>query len=358
MEDSERRILYLCYYSGVPTGGIKKVYEHVDYLVGMGLNAYVVHNEAEYRYDWYQRASGIPILYMDAVDNPLIQIDAEGKRTAFPPFSQYDILVVPEPWAYKTYAYIEYHQLFGVVFNQNAYYTFRELHHSIQPFAASREESRVIPYLSPQNLGTLVVSQENKEYLTFAFPQMQCAVIRLSCNQKRFYFDAKNKKKQIAYMPRKCKLDALQVVEILRVRDQLQDWEFVPIDNQPEEEVAKIMRESALFMSFSHREGFGLPPMEAMASGCIVIGYHGQAGKEFLKEPYGYPITEGDLKTFIETVERVAHTWETQPEKSLQQAKSAADFIHSRYTQQNEKEDLHLAWQQILKKHSHALSFV
>ena len=37
------------------------------------------------------------------------------------------------------------------------------------------------------------------------------------------------------------------------------------IENKTEKEVADIMKESAVFLSFNHKEGFGLPPAEAMS---------------------------------------------------------------------------------------------
>jgi len=43
--------------------------------------------------------------------------------------------------------------------------------------------------------------------------------------------------------------------------------------------VADILRSSRVFLSFSQREGFGLPPLEALACGCAVVGYHGFGGR-------------------------------------------------------------------------------
>ena len=36
-----------------------------------------------------------------------------------------------------------------------------------------------------------------------------------------------------------------------------------------------------LFLSCGHPEGFGLPLAEAIACGCLVVGYHGLAGRDF-----------------------------------------------------------------------------
>ena len=123
------------------------------------------------------------------------------------------------------------------------------------------------------------------------------------------------------------------MVNILFERNKLKEWIFVPIDGLPEKEVAEILKESALFMSFSKAEGLGLPPLEAMACGCIVIGYHGQGGQEFLKEPYAYPINESEIVEFAKTVERIALDYDAHPEKYVEQGRLASDFIHTTYSQ-------------------------
>ena len=57
------------------------------------------------------------------------------------------------------------------------------------------------------------------------------------------------------------------------------DWRILPINNKSELEVAELLSISAIFMSFSDQEGYGLPPLEAALSGNIVVGYSGQGGK-------------------------------------------------------------------------------
>ena len=47
------------------------------------------------------------------------------------------------------------------------------------------------------------------------------------------------------------------------------------------EEVALALQEALLFLSCGHPEGFGLPLAEAIACGCLVVGYHGLAGRDF-----------------------------------------------------------------------------
>jgi glycosyltransferase involved in cell wall biosynthesis len=100
-------------------------------------------------------------------------------------------------------------------------------------------------------------------------------------------------------MPRKLRDDVEQVINILKIRNNIKGWSFVEIDNMSESEVARILKESTVFLSFNHREGFGLPPVEAMACGCVVVGYEGGAGKEYFLDDFSFSVEEGNIIDFV-----------------------------------------------------------
>ena len=87
-------------------------------------------------------------------------------------------------------------------------------------------------------------------------------------------------------MSRKKETDAQQILAILKFRNALHGFKIVEIKDKTEAQAAAIIRDSMIFLSFSTQEGWGLPPMEAMASGCIVIGYDGRRGAEFMRQPF------------------------------------------------------------------------
>ena len=97
------------------------------------------------------------------------------------------------------------------------------------------------------------------------------------------------KKMQIAYMPRKLgKLTEWVKQTFVYRYPQYRHISWVPIISSHEEKTAEILKESAIFLSFSHQEGFGLPPVEAMACGCLVIGLHGEGGLEYANSSNGF----------------------------------------------------------------------
>ena len=222
-----------------------------------------------------------------------------------------------------------------VIFNQNAYYTFRDY-----PL-----EGRVqTPYM------TIVVSEDSKEYPQWVFPQMPIHRIRYSIDPKLYY--PQEKKKQICFMPRKHIEDARQVLYVLRYRKKLAGWTVREIKDLPEARAAEIIRESAILMSFGAPEGFGLPPAEAMAAGCVVVGYHGNGGKEFFTKQHGFPIEVGDILGYAQTMERVLEEYERDPARLLRMAEDAGRFVRDTYSPEAEASSIVECWRNILQAHS------
>jgi len=59
--------------------------------------------------------------------------------------------------------------------------------------------------------------------------------------------------------------------------------EFVILENQyTQAEIAEFFRKADIFLAIGYPEGFALPPLEAMASGCAVVGFTGGGGIEHM----------------------------------------------------------------------------
>ena len=69
------------------------------------------------------------------------------------------------------------------------------------------------------------------------------------------------------------------------------------------EEVASALQRPCCFFSCGHPEGFGLPLAEAIACGCLVVGYHGLAGRDFAL-PYMQVVEFGDLLGLMKGVSK------------------------------------------------------
>lgn len=96
---------------------------------------------------------------------------------------------------------------------------------------------------------------------------------------------------RIAWMPRKNKAAALQVQQIIAARRALPvPVTWVEIQNKTPAEVAEALRACHLFMATGFPEGLALPPLEAMACGCLVAGFAGLGAWDYMRQalPGGY----------------------------------------------------------------------
>lgn len=85
---------------------------------------------------------------------------------------------------------------------------------------------------------------------------------------------------RILCLPRKNAGDLAAIRNM--VLKKVSNVEFVEIDGVPEREIADAYRRADIFLATGYPEGFGLPPLEAMFSGCAVVGFAGRGGREFM----------------------------------------------------------------------------
>lgn len=70
-----------------------------------------------------------------------------------------------------------------------------------------------------------------------------------------------------------------------------------------EADLARVMRGTDMFVAVSKNEWFGLPPLEAMAAGCAVVGFPGVGGFEFMRHgETAHLALNGDAKSLEEAV--------------------------------------------------------
>jgi hypothetical protein len=119
----------------------------------------------------------------------------------------------------------------------------------------------------------------------------------------------------ISFMPRKAPFEAGFIIDLFHRRyPQFHDIKWIAIDGQSHREAMRLLASSALFLSLAHREGFGLPPIEAMSLRTLVVSFHGGGGLEYASPRNGYWVNEGDLtqrvlelKSCLELIRRGTH---------------------------------------------------
>ena len=178
---------------------------------------------------------------------------------------------------------------------------------------------------------------------------------------------------RIAWMPRKNRALGLQIQEITRnilhTRKTAVTPEFVEIAGKSLPEVAGILRQCHLFLSTGFPEGFALPPLEAMAAGCVPVGFSGLGGFDYMRNapmpeyplftpcfpleerPWGgngFFVADGDILgagTALAFAAQMAATHSEDWQIMLQQGQTAA----LAYSQEARKQRLARLWPDILR---------
>lgn len=79
---------------------------------------------------------------------------------------------------------------------------------------------------------------------------------------------------------------------------------WVEIKGQTRAGVADILAGSEIFLATGLMEGLGLPPLEAMAAGALVVGFHGDGGREYASEQNGDWFDDGRHLDVVDTLIR------------------------------------------------------
>lgn len=255
----------------VPSGGVKTHYDHVRILNAAGAPASILHMEPGFRCTWFEH--DVPIAYAP-------QTTLTGR----------DVLVMNEIMGPGTAQIAP--GVRKVIFAQNVHYTFRGW--PTPPMSPA-------PYTHPGVAASLVLTGFERDFFRWVWPDHPVYVTPHGING--VLFTPRPKQRQIAYMPRKHADEAQQVFGYLHARGALDGWTVVPIHGKSQRETAQIMGESLIFVPFGYPEGGTLPPFEAMAAGCHVVGYGGFASDKLMADCGGVVTPSGDTTSLVKTLD-------------------------------------------------------
>jgi glycosyltransferase involved in cell wall biosynthesis len=303
-DGAERTVYYLCPDHAPPSGGVRAIYRHVDLLNKAGVDAAVLHHRPGFACRWFEHSTRV-------VAAPAVALTPR------------DVLVVPEIYGPYFDRLPEGPRL--VAFNQNAYLTFARLAPG-QELSYRRFEA------------AMTVSRDSAEYLRFAFPGLDVAVVPNSIDADLFRPGSGLPPRRLAMMPRKRREEADQILRLLG--DRLDGWEVVEIDGRPEAEVAASLRESPIFLALGRQEGFGLPAAEAMASGCFVVGFPGFGGRELFDPECSAPAEDGDVLGAAARLAEAMELYGTRPAELREAGMRARSRIVDGWTPEGQRQAL------------------
>jgi hypothetical protein len=160
------------------------------------------------------------------------------------------------------------------------------------------------------------------------------------------YFAPSEKLLQIAYTTYKRGFEPGFVMGLFKSRyPELAHVHWVELRNMPRPACAGIMAQSAIYAAFPYLEGLGLMSLEAMASGCQVVGYIGGGGIEYATDHNGIWIEEGDHEGFVSGIK---HACDLFLCKDRNQYVENAMATARRYSQEQFEQEIREAYGQIM----------
>jgi hypothetical protein len=236
------RIVYLSWPAREISGGVKVIYQHVGLLREAGFEAVVA------------TADGAPPPWFDTAA-PTVTLD-EVQTT--------DVLVFPEN-SEELFTRFATSAQPKVVFCQN-------------PFQVWRGMGGKGCYSDWGVSHVLCVSQSVLRFCRRRVPRLPLAYTPFYIDHERFGMPAA-KQLKVACVPRKRPGEAMAIRDLLHAAYPAErDVPWTILSGASEAQVAQVMAESAVFLSLARLEALGMTALEAMASGCLVAGFHGSPG--------------------------------------------------------------------------------
>jgi Glycosyl transferases group 1 len=252
------------------SGGIKTAYRHAELLTELGFDCWVYQPEGPP--SWFETCAKL----FTARLSP-----AAG-----------DILVFPETLngvlAEMAQARTPARK---VLFCQAHYYTLFSL----------------IPPQSYRELGferVVCQSAVAKGFVERVLHLSDVAVVPCFIDAKLFFPRAKAM--QVALIPKKLPREAASIQKIFGLKyPHLGAIPWQVVDNRSERDTAEIFGRATLVLSLPFLESFGLVPLEAMASGAIVAGFHGYGGQEYASAENGFWFAPDHLEETADALARI-----------------------------------------------------
>jgi len=99
----------------------------------------------------------------------------------------------------------------------------------------------------------------------------------------KYTYQPAQKRPQIAYMTRKDRTGEWLQGVLTRKYPQLAEYNWLALRDMDEATYAQHLRESTVYLATTLQEGMHVSVLEAMACGCLVVGYGGIGGNDYMK---------------------------------------------------------------------------
>jgi glycosyltransferase involved in cell wall biosynthesis len=306
-------IYYFCPDYPEPSGGIRRLYSHVEILNNEQIDAHIVHFQKGFHLNWFK--TNIKPLYL-----------SEGLG-----FKESDYVVIPEgmiqvssqiPKSKKILLVLNPQYLFETVSPNEMFL----LMHNHNVVTNSYSLSEFIKwYLTNENVFTFETGIDGNIF----YPNLQKNNSHSSI--------------QIAFSKRK-DVDSHRATLLAKEHLKTKGIELscVEVGDLPLEEYAAILRDTNIWLTTSFSHGFPRTTLEAMACGCLCIGYVNSCALDVVKPDHNFiAVTGGDILNLTRKI--VQCVMEYQAPQMRRVVKNSLKTVNE-YSAEKEKNSIISFW--------------
>ena len=276
MKTKTQKIYYLCPDFSPPSAGTRRLYRHVEHLNRFGFEAFIVHNKKGFVLSWH--GHHVPVVWME--DKLRLNKD--------------DIIVIPEGMS-QVMRSTQDLPCARVAIVLNWAHIYPNL-----PRGENWSDYGICFGITP--------SPVIKDFLEWSMG-LQVDLIANYVDTEKFTYKPEKKKRQIAYAARKDLSGEILRSIFEKNAERLKGYKWVLLEDLSEDEYAKTLVESKMFLGTSPQEGVPTAVLEAMAAGCIVVGYAGVGGSKNMigtgEKQNCFLVENGDIPGLGRELERV-----------------------------------------------------
>ena len=248
--------------------------------------------------------------------------------------SKKDFIVIPEIWAhFAEDLNLKKRKIRYSIFVQGSYHM--NSHENFEKVKLSYEKADFI----------LTTSEYSLNFIKNLFPKCKNKILKINLSTKYPTIKKFNKINLITTISRKLP-SHLQLLLFYLKNKLPNNWKLEILENIDDAQLKKKLLKSKIFLSFSHFEGFGLPPLEAALAGNKIIGYDGGGGKEYWKDPIFTKINYGEIYEFGEKILKSINQYNSSWIKKTHQQRL---FLAKKYSMEAEKVSLSILCDKIIK---------
>ena len=293
------KILYWLENFPDPCGGVHKIYDDVMLLNELGYESYVLH-DTPFRVSWFKH--NVPVISLKYMD-----------------VSSEDIVVIPE---YKSLVIEKFRKCKYKIFYVQSWYYVNEI---------------------PDDYDFIITAGDYDAQWLYENRGIEVdGIIHNGIDFNLFYPSPENRVlNRVLYLHRKNGSDGDYIRLNLQGKMGL---DFQCIDEISQEELAEEYRMADIFIALGTNEGFQMPPIEAMACGCIVVGYSGHGALQYMRHKENCFIVEDlDKDGLIKAIITIVN------DKSLKEKMRRNGYKTSkRYSLERQKDDLKNFYEKII----------